>query len=367
MLQACEDQTTTYDWHKQLIAISAMLDMEETDIFETIPPAIFKGLMSMLPLAQRFPEDRYIVVETPRGICSIVAWAFLLLGIPILVRIHKAGEYEETRFPPDNTIAERILVDVRTHIEERYPNEEPILREPTISLLSTSTREELFRLKADPDEDIIDSTFKRPARGLAEKILEKELPQRPGRDRVINEIGAITCSFALLIAKKLSHAMPDVAMGPDETEYFIEEFEEEGTNSDAPGEQTRRSDNIPRPPPYHTSQESIFESGCLLFNITGSKFPRKTISDYTSLYQGRDLYGIEQPPSCLKQIFSDWGLKENIWSRLRHAALQLSVLVFGLRSRWKPGRLLRDAFVRAESFAIKVIALHPAASPDWQR
>jgi hypothetical protein len=320
MLQACEDQTAAYKWHwrMQLLAVAATLAVDESEINQTIPPVILHGLMSMLPLAQHFPEDRCIVVETPRGACNIAVWAHILLGLRVLVRLYSGEQCVEVRFPQSEQWqrSEQVLVNVRNSGNLRDQNQDS---QPSISLLSTSTREQLFKLKADPDEDVIEANFKRPAEGLARRILDKETPPRTGKERILEEMMYISCSLAFRIAEKLSTGS---------TRAHVDFSNAESVDEDNNPDTTEGCDRFS----YHVPTQRIIDATCMLFNMSNRKFSSKVAEQYASLYTGMSCFDILDAPSSISAIFDEWSHSSkwkgsSDWPVFRDIAMQLSVLI----------------------------------------
>lgn len=322
MLRACEDQTEAYDWRRTLTALAATLGLSEDAIHETIPSSILHGLITMLPLVQTLPEDRFIVVETPLGVCSIVCWAHVVLGLSVLVRLYPDDQCVEVRFPTEHTSSEQVLVDCRARYPQMDPTGSPLTREPGISLLATTDREKLFSLQADPDDDTIDATFKVPVKGLAARVLRSSTSHVPLQDRLVQEIGLIACSFIVCIAKHLHMVrnLPNTFAVHD-----LRPPEDQEGNSDV--------EEIPEPAEYLASIQNLLDSARLLLDVPGHELDRKLIEDYATMYQGKQLYGIQAAPRSIASILEEqvpakyWREENMHWSHLLHMAIQLSVLI----------------------------------------
>ena len=50
---------------------------------EVIPGQILQSPIVVLATVQRFPEERLALIETDGGVCSLVAWSHLLLGLSV--------------------------------------------------------------------------------------------------------------------------------------------------------------------------------------------------------------------------------------------------------------------------------------------
>lgn len=73
VLQACQDQTSSFDWGRILLPITHMLGLENRRTAEAIPPAIFRGGIEMFPLAQHL-EDCLVHIQCRSGVCLLVTW-----------------------------------------------------------------------------------------------------------------------------------------------------------------------------------------------------------------------------------------------------------------------------------------------------
>jgi hypothetical protein len=255
--------------------------------FETIPSVIFRGLVCMLPLVQHFLEDRHIYLETDNGVCSIVTWVYHILGLSVLVRLHSNGKFVEYRF----SSSEVIIIDVRLDELSFSPSSEHIwTMDSSITLLSSSDKEKLFKMVADPDENKIDATFKRLAYRYGSDIVNRNLPLQDGREKVAAEIEVIVTAFAICILRALY--IPDL--------LFL----------------------------YEVSEFRIYESASLLF--ANHKMKKKKVDEYVAKYSERALCKL-QAPEAIYAIIKDWpgALEEDteVWPDLRLCARLLGILV----------------------------------------
>ena len=132
----------------------------------------------MLPLAQTLPRDREVVVDGSTGTCVLVVWAHHVLGLDVVVRIPKRDapgqglrDYDDIYFGnPPATVTIRV---------PQSSDEEG----PRVILLESSSREILFSILQDPDEEqVITSSAKRLARGSAMRVLEADWQARTKRE-----------------------------------------------------------------------------------------------------------------------------------------------------------------------------------------
>lgn len=212
-LQACEEQTSSYNWDNQLKAIGSILDYEEYEVKAPIPSVILRGLIDMLPLVQHFPENHLIEIENCRGVCLLVAWIHLVLGLCVTVigsgnsSHHNARAYQNPKTfgsgPP------QVVVNVDRSNERDFIQNGISLRieKPSITLLAASAaegmNEKLFHLQPDPDESEIEAVFKLPAKGYARRIFERLWGYDNKRDSFLEEIALITSGYAWALSMHL--------------------------------------------------------------------------------------------------------------------------------------------------------------------
>ncbi|KAF8859957.1 hypothetical protein BDZ45DRAFT_741811 [Acephala macrosclerotiorum] len=296
MLQACDDQTALYDWRNQLLAVAAKLEFEERKIYHTIPEAILHSLISMLPLVQHFPEDRYIVIKTAKVACSIVVRASLLLGLDVLVRIYPDDKVKEVRF---DSMPEQVLIEIGLEYENS-PRAD--MKSPEITLLSSSTMEELFKLKSDVDEDMLSATLKRPARGFAKRILVTAVTHSEWSGRISQEMKLVSIAVAICIAKKLCITIETQCY----PEVRGERFRRGSDTSHFRASVSSTSEQYTTPLPYHIQHHRILGAARILFN--DEKLQLKLVEEEMNFEEENDLEDI-------------------LWMPLRNMALQTSVLI----------------------------------------
>lgn len=276
MLCAIEDQTSYYGWRKQLLAVAAALEVDEVVIHQPIPRVILHGLMSMLPIVQHFPEDRSIVIGTILGVCSIVEWVHVILGLPILIKFLNGDISREVHLPTGDLTTKRIIVNVHTPPSE-------VFDEPYITLLSTSTREQLFKLKAAPDDDLINFTSKRPLKGFCSKMFERSMRQSFGKLKILDEMRYFTYSFAFRMAKNLCRdtfnwPIPQSGRGPADHQVHI-----------------------------HIHSSKMVDAFRLLFDRDEGDYSHNLVKDYEAKYDRHGFsYLREHPPKSLLSKLEEW-------------------------------------------------------------
>lgn len=184
-LTACEDQTASFDWRKILLAVASSMDESEKFIYEPIPAKIFEGLLSLLPLVQRFPEEHFLHIQTGSGVCSLIVWMHSVLGLSVLVKgsKHPGMRTRESVFGSDPN--RNVTIDI-----------DPDTDKDTITLLSCTSNEPLFQLEAR-HLDSSCPTYKRPARGSLKYVLENFFSTYEGKGALVEDLSEFICALAI--------------------------------------------------------------------------------------------------------------------------------------------------------------------------
>lgn len=329
-LLACETQTTTYQWNwrMQLLAVGSVLGCGRHERESTMPPRLLQGLIVTLPLIQTLPDDRFVMVEANSGICTIVVWAHFLLGLRVAVRFyHESGEgYREMHFPQTDDFSYQVLIYMNiSHSQWAERAEHSLLGRPSITLFSSSTGDQLFEMKEDPRGGSISENFKRPARGIWQNFFEAPelLPRRTGREKILQEMGYIACSFALCISRKMYRKSLDRALIPPRLEQ---------DNLTALRE---ASDKCPFDEPQSpgTDPKRILESFSMLVGMRERDVLSEKCHQYASCFEGTRWDEIHDPPNSIRLVLEEWVAANifksvpSIWTDLREAALKFSVII----------------------------------------
>ena len=203
-VQACERQTSMFNWNNLLYAVSATLGYPSDEAGE-ISIIILQGALDMFPMVQSLPEDRFVriqVGQTPEQghhacIRTYVVWAHLILGLSVTVR----GRHDRDKVKlPDCHFGlpglPQILIE-----------EVPEGSDNTITLLD-ATNETLFLIKPEPDHESNSmlSAHRIPLRGFgnsylhdAFSYLEIFIPS----SAIIEDLQLVVCAFAQLVCEKL--------------------------------------------------------------------------------------------------------------------------------------------------------------------
>ncbi|KAL8732452.1 MAG: hypothetical protein Q9181_003948 [Wetmoreana brouardii] len=96
-LQVCSSQTSQFHWDMAIQHVKSKLK-NSLHFFEHsglrpnqcspamfLPTKILLGAMDYLYLVQSLPEDRFILMNRPRGLVPLIVWAHSILGLSVLV------------------------------------------------------------------------------------------------------------------------------------------------------------------------------------------------------------------------------------------------------------------------------------------
>jgi hypothetical protein len=317
VLRACEDQTAVFNWSNFLTAVATKMNIPIERASETLPSAILRGAITMLPFAQTLPGDRLIVIVCDSGVCLLIVWVHHLLGLTVLVRTYAKSIYKEVRFGSGQ---EQVTIDDRLDTNRG-------IEEPSITLMNASNHDEMFSIKLERDEVPIQGIFKRPAKGYGAKMLEPCVRDLKNKDVMITEMMLISTAMALKLSR-LFFMLPRANTEP--LECFNNEmmdFDIDDSDSNDSGESESGGENL------LIDDKRVLEAAVLLFDRTELRGSR--LEKYRALYS-ESRYNSKMEPrgaiaelleSCIKSD-EDAQLEyfESIIPTLRH--LTILILAF---------------------------------------
>ena len=203
VLQACESQTSAFNWNMMLEAVSTTLGYGIKHTRTSLPRFALQGLVDMLPMVQTLPSDRFIHIqiainrEFDAGIPVLVVWAHHVLDLTVVVRTHsdQGKPVGDVRF--GNSDLEQVFI------------EEADVGDDSFITLLDAQKEHLLTIKPQPDaeNDLIKSISRVPAKGWGTALLMDEMSDhtflRPSYAAIIEELQMVTIAFAFTIAKSL--------------------------------------------------------------------------------------------------------------------------------------------------------------------
>lgn len=284
----------------------------------------------MLGSVQRFPEERILLVETSRAACVLVVWAHHVLGLSVLVRNKSSTGKTSTPFgePPHN-----VIVDVAVHIEDDDVSVETgyTRRRDAATLLSTDGSK-LFKLEADPDDNYLECTFRGPAGGFGQRMIESELRRFPNSGVLVKETMLLAVAFSL----KFSETSRIVKSATKQESVAFPTGWEQGEAtivglrlSELMAESQRQGDDDLELMSYSISKTRLYEAAKFLFMDTKLAFNKA--EEYSSILCGDSLQTIEVPLGTISTIMGklqDKKLATSLWTAIRRLAVTMSTLLY---------------------------------------
>lgn len=273
-----------------------------------------------------------MIVEVSYGSAVLVVWAHHILGLSTLVRIHENGETIEARFGDS---PEQVLIDVRRHLERPGPSGEPITREHSITLLSIKDDDKLT-LKAEPDDEYIDGTFRGPLRGYAKRIFDRNALNSQYQN-LTKELALVTTACAALFSQRLQVAAVNETPGAfrdlwsDNNSDKSSNHLDAGGTDDAADKSTLGKDVQFEPAtdiPVEVSLDRLLVAARVLFD--DSKLKPIQVYPYIDLLRNQSLGSIQIPPGTISAILKTLSAseQESWWSFTRLTTVLMSVVVF---------------------------------------
>lgn len=157
-LRACREQTSGFWWELILLPVDEKLaDIvfgEGPTLTRPIPIAVLQALLDSFTAVQYLPENRFLHIESFRGISTIVVWAHHVLGLTVCVE----GDNSTVRFGDG---FESVFIDARNR-----PGSEM-----KASLLN-ETQDLLFQVAETAEDLPLDGAYRHPVLGYGTRVLE---------------------------------------------------------------------------------------------------------------------------------------------------------------------------------------------------
>jgi hypothetical protein len=301
VLQAIEEQSSTFTWNELLQSVANHLNLSPTRMIETIPFMIFCGILDMFPYAQRFPEDRLVCIKTTKGVCALVTWAHYLLDMSVVVQFRNGREDKDVNFGNGNPT---IIIEV--------PPEKECLQ-PSLTLLEAS-KEPLLNLTSGSDDMVIDASHKVRARGYAREMLGMVIPDMPQHAAIVEEMETITSAFAWIICRHL----------------VLEKTLSTSQATDSADADTKKC---------LVSSQQLLKAARFLFD--NPTLNEGCIVAYMPQYSSAPLDGSSPPPASvesakkwLRESASQEGIARGLWTSICSTAQSLSVLIIAFAHVW---------------------------------
>ena len=204
VLRACEEQTSAFAWSDLLDAVALRISILRENMVDCIPATIFRGLLLMLPLVQRFPEEYEAMIQIDgSGLCALVVWMHHVLGMTVLVKA--LADKVRGGFPIEDVVFGDEEPQVTIEVGICYAYDEQI------TLFKCSSKEVLFQLKPDVDDDQITSCRTTSLKSYGKKQLEAcwssiGLDNDVRRIAVLQDLKHMVIALALQIGVHLDHS-----------------------------------------------------------------------------------------------------------------------------------------------------------------
>ncbi|KAL1614915.1 hypothetical protein SLS54_009364 [Diplodia seriata] len=147
VLEACSSQTSDFDWYLHLepvrIRLQALSMMPSRGIIQDgslrLSPIILRACLDFFCTVQRTPEERFMIVNEPEGLLTLIAWAHCLRGLSVLV-VDQSSQ-KRVGFPNDHHRNPSVIIQFNGGNRKH----------PAVSILDSS-KEELIRLEPDGND-----------------------------------------------------------------------------------------------------------------------------------------------------------------------------------------------------------------------
>jgi hypothetical protein len=265
----------------------------------------------MAPWIQHWPENHIMTAEIGTGICFLVVWTHLVLGIPVLVKVHwKTGLNSEVSF---GVSPEIFIINFYEHGVTS-----------TITLLSQSdpgVEREKLTIRAGPDEEELRADPHAPAKGYAIKVFETMTTSGGMQKRLLSEFSSLTLAFAHLISEHISIITGGSSLAPQTpSDVSITESMEIDYTAPLPDINAWKDfeDTYIEVPKSKlaTAVNVLFE---------GQKWSQGQLDQFKNLYYGKRLTWIKDPPDFIKPLLQE-DSNPYLWRDLRNSALRLGQL-----------------------------------------
>lgn len=202
-LRACQEQTAGFNWRLIFLAVEQTLNDFTADLQNDVrssrdwhrvplPEFILRGLTLMLPLVQKLPSDRFVLVElfSRDGLNLVVVWAHCILELTVVILEQVSGQPKPKR-KQFGTGEAQICVHV-------YADRD------AITLMSTAEHgnEELFHLEPESDELRIKVLPRVPLNQYGAQLISYSMEFIfQELDGIVEEMTHVIGAFALLITR----------------------------------------------------------------------------------------------------------------------------------------------------------------------
>ena len=273
-LQACSSQTSQYCWDKLVALVvgrfpaSRQLFRMDNSPLKSLSPNLLLGAMDYFYLVQSLPEDRFVVVESQRGVVPMIVWGHCILGLTVLVDGSPDGDviFGQTECP-------QIIIKWSSAPISPTNQFENWLSEPTIYLLDASQEVVLKTEPVDNESIRIEGQERHCLKGYGTTFLQRlfnTIKLVEDDDPIYAETANLTVAFALVLSRSMRRK-------PISEEHHV-------MNIEVPAEYS-----------LGTEPWRLFDSGKVLF--AGIKLDKRVISDFAEHLTGVSVIDMTVPSS----------------------------------------------------------------------
>ena len=274
-LQACSSQTSQYHWDK-LVALVVrrfpasrqLFRMDHTPL-KSLTTNLLLGAMDYFPLVQSLPEDRFVLVESQRGVVPIIVWGHCILGLTVLVTGSPDGDvtFGHTEGP-------QIIIKWSSAPVNPTNQFEDWLSAPVIYLLDASHEVILKTEPLDSESTRIEGQECHCLKGYGTTFLQRlfnKIKLVEDDDPIYADSANFAVAFALLLSRSIRRE-------PISDEH-------------------RGNKDIETPAQCSLGTEPwrLFDSGKSLF--AGIELDKRVISEFAEKLTGVDVADMTVPPS----------------------------------------------------------------------
>jgi hypothetical protein len=106
LLRACQEQTSGFQWTPLIHEVEHDMDLPKfylgwprttmtgpnnaSDLYQALPVPILQASLDMLGAVQRLYEDSFMVIDSCKGVSTMVVWAYYVLGLTVCITMFLA-------------------------------------------------------------------------------------------------------------------------------------------------------------------------------------------------------------------------------------------------------------------------------------
>ena len=273
-LQACSSQTSQYHWDKLVGLVvrrfpaSRQLFRMDHSPLKSLSTNLLLGAMDYFYLVQSLPEDRFVLVESQKGVVPIIVWGHYILGLTVLVTGSPDGNVTF-----GGTEGPQIIIKWSSAPVDPTNQFEDWLSAPMINLLDASQEVVLKTEPVSNESTRIEGQECHCLKGYGTTFLQRlfnKIKLVEDDDPIYAETANLAVAFALLLSRSMRRK-------PVSDEH-------------------RGNKDIETPTQCYLGTEPwrLFDSSKLLF--AGIELDKRVISGFADQITGVDVADMTVPP-----------------------------------------------------------------------